>query len=250
MIRYCHCPRGASSAYFLVELLYIVFQPLNYACLGLFQLLLVQGKKRLVSYASVTVAVVFCIGVATLLVVNGLTLINLADQAYLCSGFCPGEKSRPFSGINYAFISYAIFSWIPSFLIDFVCTTWSCCIFRNTYIGDNEGLTRRMISLPIVMPSLLLLPGVLSRVFLSTTERVIVSSGITHSNYWVIFTRLLAFQVHEVISGVAYPFVLLLLNPQIGKQWKRLMFMRYCNQNRVLPEIVVMSSSSIKDATF
>ena len=250
VIRYCHCPRGASSVYFLVELLYIVFQPLNYACLGLFQLLLVQGKKRLVSYASVTVAVIFCIGVATLLVVNGLTLINLADQTYLCNGFCPGEKSRRFPGINYAFISYAVFSWIPSFLIDFVCTTWSCCIFRNAYIGDNERLTRRMISLPIVMPSLLLLPSVLSTVFLSTTERVIISSGIAHSNYWVIFTRLLAFQVHEIISGVAYPFVLLLLNPQIGKQWKKLVFKRYCKQNRVLPEIIVTSSSSIKDATF
>ena len=248
VIRFCHCPRAASSVYFLIELLYIVFQPLNYACLGMFQLLLIKGKKRLVSYASVTAAVIFCIGVATLLVLNGITLINLADQTYVCNGHCPGEKSRRFPGITYAFALYTFISWIPSFLTNLVCTMWSCCIFRSAYIGDSEQLTRRVISLPIVMPSLLILPSILSNAFLGVTEGVITSSGIAHPTYWVIFTRFIAFQVHELISGVAYPFVLLLLNPQIGKQWKMLMFRRcFCKQNRVVPEVIVTSPSSIKE---
>ena len=245
VIRFCHCPRAASSVYFLIELLYIIFQPLNYACLGVFQLLLIKGKKRLVSYASVTAAVIFCTGVATLLVLNGVTLINLANQTYVCNGFCPGEKSRRFPGITYAFTSYTVVSWIPSSIIVLVCTTWSCCSFRSAYLGDSDTLTRRMISIPIVMPSLLVLPSILSNAFLGAAEGVITSSDIAYSTYWIVFIRLLAFQVHELISGVAYPFVLLLLNPPIGNEWKKLMSTRCFKQNRVIPEIIVTPSSKV-----
>lgn len=247
VIRFCHCPRAASSVYFLIELLYIIFQPLNYACLGVFQLLLIKGMKRLVSYASVTAAVIFCTGVATLLVLNGVTLINLANQTYICNGFCPGEKSRRFPGITYAFASYTVVSWIPSSIIVLVCTTWSCCLFRSAYLGDSETLTRRMISIPIVMPSLLVLPSILSNAFLGAAEGVITSSDIAYSTYWIVFIRFLAFQVHELISGVAYPFVLLLLNPQIGNEWKKLMSTRIgCfKQNMVIPEIIVTPSSRV-----
>ena len=247
VIRFCHCSKPASSVYFLIELLYIAFQPLNYACLGVFQLLLIKGKKQLVSYASVTIAVFFCIGVAVLLVLEGITLINLADQTYVYNGLCTGEKSRRFSGILYTFLSYSFTSWFPSFLAALVCTTWSCCIFKKSYIGNSDELNRRIISLPIVVPSLLLLPSLLSSAFLSATERVITSSGIAHPAYWILFTRLIAFQVHELLSGVAYPFVLLLLNPQIGRQWKKLIFRRCCRQNRVVPEIATASLSNDAD---
>ena len=246
VIRFCHCPRAASSVYFLIELLYIIFQPLNYACLGVFQLLLIKGKKRLVSYASVTAAVIFCTVVATLLVLNGVTLINLANQTYVCNGFCPGEKSRHFPGITYAFTAYTVVSWIPSSIIVLVCTTWSCCSFRSAYLGDSDTLTRRMISIPIVMPSLLVLPSILSNAFLGAAEGVITSSDIAYSTYWIVFIRLLAFQVHELISGVAYPFVLLLLNPPIGNEWKKLMSTRCFKQNRVIPEIIVTPSSKVQ----
>jgi hypothetical protein len=249
VIRFCDCPKAASSVYFLIELLYIIFQPLNYACLGVFQLLLIRGKKRLVTYSSVTIAVIFCIGVATLLVLNGVTLINLANQTYVCNGFCPGESSRRFPGITYAFSAYTIVSWIPSSVVVLVCTIWSCCIFRSAYIGDNDVVSRRMISLPIVMPSLLVLPSIMSNAFLGAAEGVITSSGIAYSAYWIVFIRLVAFQVHELISGVAYPFVLLLLNPQIGKQWKKLVTTRCFERNRVVPEIVVTPSSRLSDKT-
>ena len=236
------CSTAASSVYFLIELLYIIFQPLNYASLGVFQLLLIKGKKRLIPYASVTAAVIFCTGVAVLLVLNGVTLVNLAGQTYVCTGLCLGEMSQHFSAIAYVFLSYTAISWFPSFLTVLVCTIWSCCIFKSAYIGDNVELNRRIISLPIVMPPLLLLPTTLSSTFHNTAEKAIASSGIA---YWILFTRLLSFQFHELISGVAYPFVLLLLNPQMGKQWKKLVFKRYCKQNRVVP--AASSSSSDKD---
>ena len=110
VIRFCHCSTPVSSVYFLIELLYIIFQPLNYACLRVFQLLIIKGKKSLVSYVSVAAAVIVCIGVAVLLISEGVTLLNLADQTYICNNLCPGETSRHFPGITYAFASYTAIS--------------------------------------------------------------------------------------------------------------------------------------------
>ena len=244
VIRFCLCSKPASSVYFLIELLYIVFQPLNYACLGVFQLLIIKGKKHHVSYASVTAAVIVCNAIALLLVSEGVTLLNLADQTYVCNGFCPGETSRRFPGITIAFTSYTIISWIPSLLIVLVCTTWSCLIFKNAYIGNSDELNRRIISLPIVLPSILILPSILSNAFLGATENAITSSGVSYSTYWIIFSRLLAFQVHELISGVAYPFILLLLNPKIGSHWKEHVFRRCWKRNRVVPVTTTTTSPS------
>ena len=244
VIRFCHCSKPASSVYFLVELLYIVFQPLNYACLGVFQLLIIKGKKRHVSYASVTAAVIVCNGIAILLASEGVTLLNLADQAYVCNGLCPGEKSRRFSGIGYAFTSYVFISLLPSFLIVIVCTSWSCIIFKNAYIGDSDELNRRIIALPIVLPTLLILPNILGNVFHFGTNQLFLSSGIDNSTYWAIFNRLFIFQVYELISGITYPFVLIWLKPKIGRHWKELVF-RICwkRNNRVVPCVAPVSNA-------
>ena len=222
--------------YFLIELVYITLQPLNYACLGVFQLLLIKGKKRLVSYVSVTAAIIFCSGVAALLVSNGVILISLSNQAYVCNELCPGENSPRFPGITYAFATQTFISRIPGFVVVIVCTMWSCCIFKNAYLGGDDNLNRRMISIPIVMPTLLVLPNILMFTFLVPADRSVRSSGIAYPAYWIIFIRLVFFQFYEFVSGVVYPFVLILLNPQIGKQWKELMSLKCSNQSRVAPE--------------
>ena len=235
VIRFCSCPRAASSVYFAIELLYIVFQPLNYASLGIFQLLIIKGKKRFVTTASVAVAVTICNGIAILLVSEAAILINLADQTYICNGFCPGEMSGLFPGIAIAFSTYTFISWIPSLLVVAVCATWSCVIFRKAYIGDSDQLNRRIISLPVVMPCMLVLPTILSNTFLSTAEEAITSTESDFATYWVLFNRLLAFQIHEFISGIAYPLVLLLLNPKIGRCWKEMVFNRCGKHSSVVP---------------
>ena len=244
VIRFCHCSKPVSSVYFLIELLYIVFQPLNYACLGVFQLLIIKGKKYHVSYASVTAAVIVCNGIAILLASEGVTLLNLADQAYVCNGLCPGEKSWRFSGIGYAFTSYVFISLLPSFLIVIVCTSWSCIIFKNAYIGDSDELNRRIIALPIVLPTLLILPNILGNVFLFGINQLLLSSGIDNSTYWAIFNRLFIFQVYELISGITYPFILIWLNPKIGRHWKELVFRRcWKRNNRVVPCVAPVTNA-------
>ena len=140
VIRFCHCSKLGDSLYFLVEFLYTVSQPLNYASLAVFQLLLIKGKKHLVSYISVTGAVIFCVGIAILVALEGVTLKNLADQTYVCYN-CLGMLTQRFHGLEYSLLSFLVFSYFPSFFTVFICTSWSCCIFKKAYIGDSGELT-------------------------------------------------------------------------------------------------------------
>ena len=245
VIRFCNCSLSVSYAYLIIELLYVAFQPLNYACLGVFQLLIIKQMKRLVSYVSVTASISVCFTASILLVSEGLALVNLAGQTYACQGLCPQTISQRFSGLAFTFISYALVSMLPSTIIVMVCTTWSCVIFKKAYIGDNNELTRRIVSLPIILPIALVLPYILSNTLIFFIERFL--SAVPFSIYWSLFNRLLIFQCYEFISGIAYPFILVLLNPKIGRHWKELVFRKRCwkqRNNRVDPNVTSTSAVS------
>ena len=236
MVRFCDCLRPASYAYLVTELFYAAFQPLNYACLGVFQLLTIKGKKSFVSYKSITASIMFCLVIAMLLVSEGVALVSIAGQTYACQGLCPRAISQRFSGLAFTFTSYALVSLLPSFIVIIVSSTWSCIVFKKTYIGDDGELNRRIISLPIVLPVTLILPYILSNTLIIFIERIL--SAVPFSVYWSLFNRLLIFQTYQFISGIAYPFILILLNPRIGRKWKELMFKKCwksSNRSRVNP---------------
>ena len=235
-LRSCDCNQSASFVHFLVELLYIVFQPFNYACIGVFQLLIIKGKSRLVSYKSVSGAILFCIGITTVFLSEGLVVINFANQTYFCNGICPQASQRRFAGITYVQGSYTAFSLLPSLMVVTVSTTWSCIVFKKQFIGNNEYLSRRIISLPIVLPLTLVLPSFLSVSLLVGVEEVLTVWGVEDLTYWILFNRIMLFQVHEVISGILYPCILLCLHPRIGNEWKRLLFGRCKKDNQVFPD--------------
>ena len=236
VIRFCECSQITGSLYFVVELLYIVFQPLIYACLGIFQLLIIKGKRRIVSYKSVGFSVLVCIGITALLVLEGITLVNLSGQVYVCNGVCPQHISSKFSGLGITFYSYMVISWFSSGLVVIVCTTWSCITFKKSYIGDDNDLNRRIISLPIVLPITVLVPGALSSSIITLFERTLRSLEDSDATYWIIFIRFMAFHLYEIISGIGYPCVLLYLNPRIRLHWKKLVLGRCGKSSQIVPD--------------
>lgn len=241
-IRFCECSQSASSIYFVIALIYIAFQPLNYACLAIFQLLIIKGMKRLISFKTVGAAIFLCIGVITLMVIGGFTLVNLAGQAYVCNGVCPLHMSATFPAIGITQASYVVVSWLPSFLIVIVCTSWSCLIFKKSYTGGNDDLNRRILSLPIVLPLTLATPSIVSASLLGVIEQTTRTLEVAESGYWIVFARFLSFQVHAVISGIAYPCILLCLNPKIGHSWKEQLCM--CSKNAKSNQVVPTSGST------
>ena len=240
LLRSCECSQSVSAVIYFLELLYIAYQPLNYACLGIFQLLIIKGKKRFVSYKTVCISMLVCAGITAIIVTEGITLLFVARQSYVCNGICPEQLAMPpkFPGIAIAQTSYALFSWGPSLVVVLVCTTWSCVIFKNNVIASSDELNRRIISLPVVLPITLVVPSLLSFAVYLVIEEILTVLEIDNLPYWILFGRVLVFQIHQVFSGIGYPCLLLHLNPQIQEYWKKLVVPRRrarLSGNQVLP---------------
>ena len=243
VLRYCKCEQSTSSMYFLVELLYYIYFPLNFSCHGLSQLLIIKGKRRLVTFRAVLVSIIICTVITILVATEGTAAINLARQTYVCSNVCPGYFTQTFDGLSVAFQSYAALCFFPSLFILTFCTIWSCVVFKKSYTGGNDDLNRRVISLPIILPLTLIIPTMVSPSLLAIVQRWLASSRPYDYPYWIIFTRFIAFQAYEIIARVCYPFFLLFLNPKIGHNWKSLIFDKYYRGRH--NQVAAMNSSSI-----
>ena len=50
---------------------------------------------------------------------------------------------------------------LPCLVVTFIALLWSCLIFKSSYIGDDDQLTQRIVSLPAIMPFLTLFTTIL-----------------------------------------------------------------------------------------
>ena len=221
-LRYCECSAISSSIYFLMEILYFAFQPLNFASLGVFQLLIVNGKKQFVSYKSVAASIAICTALTAIVMLEGVTIINTSGATYVCRNICPQDMPQMFWGSTVAFIIHGFFCYLPSLFVVVLCTIWSCIVFeKNDTSGNDQLINRKIISLPIVIPLFLIIP---TFALLRAIEQLIESSGSSDYPYWAIFARFLSFQIYEIMARIVYPFLLLLMNRPIGQNWKEMMF--------------------------
>ena len=175
VLRYCECLNILSSVYVLVEFLLRAFHPLNFACLGVFQLLIIKGRKRFVSYKSVTASIAICSIITVFVISEAITVINLSGAPHLSRDVCPLEVTQNFWGSTVAFALYSAFCYFPSLFVVVLCTTWSCIVFKKSYTGGDDQLNRQIISLPIVLPLTLVIPSALSTLILGAIEQSLKS---------------------------------------------------------------------------
>ena len=244
VLRYCECDQSTSLVYLIIEGIFFIYFPLNFACVGVFQVLILKGKKSLVTYRITIAAVITCVVITTLVATEGTIAINLAGQTHVCSGVCPSYSTRNFDGFAIAYASFVVICFLPSLIVVVFCTIWSCIIFKKNYIGDNDGLNRRMLSLPIVIPLVLILPSVLNDFILPPIEVWLKSSRPIDHPYWIIFTRFIAFQVYEITAKICYPLLLLVLHPKIGRNWKTLIFTNCIEMNNQVGPMNTSSANS------
>ena len=224
LLRYCECSQLITLVYFTVDVIYILYFPLNLSFLGLFQLLIIKGKKRLVTYKSTIGTVITSFVITTLLTSVGILLLNSGGQTYICIDTCPGYSTYNFDGIALGFVIYLVTCFIPCLLVVTLCTIWSCAIFKKNYIGGNDDLNRRMLSLPFVLPLILIIPTVISVPLVRYARQLLISFRPTDYPYWTIFVRFIAFQIYEFIAKIGYPLILLALNPKLGNNCKTFVF--------------------------
>jgi hypothetical protein len=239
ILRYCRCSAIFSSIYLIADMLYYAFQPLNFAALGIFQLLIIKGKKHLVTYKAVGTSITISTVGTVFVTFECIALINSSGAIYICRDICPQTESATFPGTSIAFIIHGIFLYLPSLVAVIVCTTWSCIIFKNRETDENQDnqLNKRMISIPLILPLALFTPtfGIIQGI-----ERLLESStSPTDYPYWAMFARFFLFQFYEILGRIVYPVTLLLLNPTIGHHWKEMIFRKCTTQNQVSPASTV-----------
>ena len=235
VLRYCRCPAVPSSIHLLMDMLYYAFQPFNFASLGIFQLLITKQKKNLVTYKSVSISIFISTVLTGFVTCMCIALINASGATYICRDICPQAASITFPGSSIAFIIHGLFLYLPSLVTVIVCTTWSCIIFKNRDLNQDEDhlLNRRTISLPLVLPLALLTP---TYGLIRAVERFLESStSPIDYPYWAMFARFFLFQTYEILGRIVYPVMLLLLNPTFCLHWKQMLFKKCTTQNQVSP---------------
>jgi hypothetical protein len=212
-IRFCDCSIVAGAISFYLNTFSICYQPYMFVSLALFQLLIIRGKKRFVTYKTVGVTLITITAVA---IVVPLIFIGIAVQDgenVLCDSSlgCFGIDTRRLMGI---FASFYSIVWVPSFSLLLVATIWSCVIFKKEYIGNDAYLNRRIIAMPLILPLIITLNSMamlmLFQILNLTSLKISSSNSIySFSRNWIASSRFLIVLLGEIIGGLSYSCLIL-----------------------------------------
>ena len=164
-LRHCSCSPLVSTIFSSYQLFSLTFRPVMYAILAIFQLLIIKGRKKIVKFKSAFVSIGIAIVVGLLFAIEIGILTNLNGELQGCTDFnCPGQRetSLVISATCTSSISYIIIVWIPSFMILVFATSWSCTVFRKFYTGGDDQLSRRQLSMPVILPAVLALSTIVN----------------------------------------------------------------------------------------
>ena len=242
VLRTCSCSRALSTLFFSSRVFVVCFRPVMYACISVSQLLITMGKKRYVNYKTVAMFVVLAVSVGILFATESAVLFNINGELFGCNDFCPGQMAQvSFPSINIVLISYIVTVWIPSFITLVIASVWTCATFKKHYIGEDNQLNKRLISMPIILPIVLVGTTILSVIIRRIVVMVIGLFDLEFVDYWFFLSGAAITLMHEITDGVLYQLLLSYLNPQLFKTWKSLFHRQPSNQVHPSTTLVVTS---------
>ena len=237
IFQHCICSVVFGTITGTVFTFFTVYRPISFACLGVLQLLVVVGKKRFINLKVACGMIAFSIGVGLIFVASTTRVFIDSDQRIFCyESYCPG--SRPDSGIGdlvKVFILMLVLSFIPSLAVVVVTSTWSCTVFKKYYIGGDDQLNRRMLSLPLVMPLAIIASTVLEGILILVLAEVFLTLPLGDLlPYWILNFQSVVLIIFRVFTRLTYPLVLIYTHTQVREAFKKL-FKRFKSTNRVAP---------------
>ena len=225
VLQFCICSTTAGSISFYLHIYNVCYQPLALVILAVFQLLIIKGKKMLVNCRSVGLLLIVITALAMLISLS-FTIVRLRDgDTFLCAGVCPGI---PTSHVLLLFASYVAVLWIPSLSMIVTVTVWSCAIFKRSYAGRDSGLNRRIISVPLIMPTIIMLTTISTFGFLRVADQISTLSADSYIHNWTVSVKFVVLLVNEISSGFSYPCLILFLNPKLLESWRILLQSKVC----------------------
>ena len=241
--RYCICSYIVGTIFAATETFFSVSRPISFACLGVLQLLIVLGKKKLAKIKTVCVMIVLVIVVSLIFIASIIRIVHESNERPICNVcFCPNYGSESsFSITARVLTSVTLASLVPSLIIIIVTSMWSCAIFKSYYTGGDDQLNRRMLSLPVIMPLAIIASNILEIIVTTLASRILLALSLgVYFPHWIVFTHLQLLIFLRFISRLVYPLVLVYTHTPLRNATKRLL-KRLKGRNQVSP---VTSTSS------
>ena len=138
--------------------------------------------------------------------------------------------------LSAVFISFHVTVWVPSSSILVATTVWSCAIVKKNYAGRNNGLNRRIVAMPLVMPVVVSLISITTFASYRVVDFITLQtlSSNAFSRNWNASFGAIVVIVNEIASGLSYPCLILFLNPKLWESWKKLTL--FWKKSQVTPE--------------
>ena len=224
----CNCSIFGSSLTHSLYIFVSVYEPVAFAFLSCLQLLQVKGKKKLISKAA---AISICISVAYSAIFPIEFIAFQVKQNFqdllLCSQVCLSDQQEQTLAVSSAFIpvflSFIPLAWIPSLITVILAATWSCAIFKKSYTGGDDQLNKRILSIPLVMPIVI----IVTNLFAGFIIRALISEIFVQlpfgafRRYWVGFIQIEFTFILDAFNGFFYPTLLLYLMPPLRQALRK-----------------------------
>ena len=219
-LRYCVCSSLMNATLSAEYIFFLIYWPLTFACLSVLQFLVVIGKK----FVSIKLAcgmVALCVGISSVCVTSVLRQFYETDKRLMCYiSMCPESAL-----VNTAviFFSLSLVAILPSLAVA-VTSTWSCAVFKTYYTGRNDQLNRRILSLPFLMPLVIIASSVFEGALGASIAHVMSMLSLGDLlPYWIIFTSSVLFSILRLLIWLPYPLVLLYTRNRLCQAMRELL---------------------------
>ena len=226
----CNCSVFGSSLQRSVYIFVTVYEPIAFAFLSCLQLLQVKGKQKRLTVAaviSICISIVYSAIFPIQFFAFQVKQNSLRSDLLLCNQVCLSDQQKQTLAVSSAFIfvflSFIPFAWIPSLVIVIITATWSCVIFKKSYTGGDDQLNKRILSIPLVMPIVImgnnLFSGFIVRALISEIFVRLPFGGFRR--YWVAFAQFEVTYFLDAFNDFFYPIVLLYLMPPLRQALRK-----------------------------
>ena len=224
--RYCICSDSIGTILAGILLFFIVYRPVIFSCLAILQLLVVLGKKRFLKVKITCGMITMCIGASLIMAASFIKIVYESNEKPICNTcYCPGYRSESSFGLVARIsVTVTLIIMLPSLIIVITTSVWSCALFRSYYIGGDDQLNRRMLSLPFIMPLTILASAILEVAIVMLVGRFLIALSLgEYFPHWIVFAHLELTAVLRLISRSIYPLVLIYTHASLYQAIKNLL---------------------------
>lgn len=226
ILRNCTCSVVLSNILSPIIVTLSAYEPLAFACLAVMQLLHIKNARR-ITIKSALIGVCLSVAYSVAFGIEMIILLgrNNFTDVLVCPGRCFPATDDSLSPLQLLTVTYVIGAWIPCLIIVFVTSTWSCLTlnFKKCSIGRDEQLNRKMLSLPLIMPIVVILSNTLTGTVVGRLNGSLILSlplGVFHT-YWLISSQVLVNIALVALNGLFSPLLLLYLMPPLRHALKK-----------------------------